>query len=170
MNLAVQDSAWSGAVLLAAKDGNIFYHKGHGYHTYDKINDVNSSDIFDLASITKAVATTSAIMKLQDLNKLDISEPVIKYLPRFKGKNKKYFSQKSQITVKDLLSHVSGLPAFKQYYRTDKSKESLLTSIYNTDPVQNNRDTTIYSDVGAIILGDIVEKISGLNLDVFVDS
>jgi len=109
-------------------------------------------------------------MKLQDLNKIDISEPVIKYLPRFKGKNKKYFSQKSQITVKDLLSHVSGLPAFKQYYRKDKSKESLLTSIYDTDPVQNNRDTTIYSDVGAIILGDIVEKISGLNLDVFVDS
>ena len=170
MNSAVVDSAWSGGVLLAAKDGNIFYHKGHGYHTYDKINDVNSSDIFDLASITKAVATTSAIMKLQDLNKIDISEPVIKYLPRFKGKNKKYFSQKSQITVKDLLSHVSGLPAFKQYYRKDKSKESLLTSIYNTDPVQNNRDTTIYSDVGAIILGDIVEKISGLNLDVFVDS
>lgn len=170
MDLAVADGAWSGGVLLAAKDGNIFYHNGHGYHTYDKINDVNSSDIFDLASITKAVATTSAIMKLQDLNKININEPVIKYLPRFKGNNKKYISQKSQITVKDLLAHVSGLPAFKQYYKTDKSKESLLNSIYNTDPVQNSRDTTIYSDVGAILLGDIVEKISGITLDVFVDS
>ena len=170
MDQAVNERAWSGGVLLAAKDGNIFYQKGHGYHTYDKNSSIRSSDIFDLASITKVVSTTSAIMKLHDLNKIDINKPVVKYLPEFKGATKKHISQKSSITIKDLLAHVSGLPPFKKYYETEKTKTSLLKSIYDTDPIYENRDTTIYSDVGAIILGQIVEKVSGLTLDVFVDS
>ena len=170
MDQAVNERAWPGGVLLAAKDGNIFYQRGHGYHTYDKKKPTRSSDIFDLASITKVVSTTSAIMKLQDLNKIDINKPVVKYLPEFKGATKKDISQKSSITIKDLLAHVSGLPPFKKYYETEKTKTSLLKSIYDTDPIYENRDTTIYSDVGAIILGQIVEKVSGLTLDVFVDS
>jgi CubicO group peptidase (beta-lactamase class C family) len=170
MDQAVNERAWPGGVLLAAKDGNIFYQRGHGYHTYDKKKPTRSSDIFDLASITKVVSTTSAIMKLQDLNKIDINKPVVKYLPEFKGATKKHISQKSSITIKDLLAHVSGLPPFKKYYETEKTKTSLLKSIYSTDPIYENRDTTIYSDVGAIILGQIVEKVSGLTLDVFVDS
>ena len=170
MDQAVNERAWPGGVLLAAKDGNIFYQRGHGYHTYDKKKPTRSSDIFDLASITKVVSTTSAIMKLQDLNKIDINKPVVKYLPEFKGATKKHISQKSSITIKDLLAHVSGLPPFKKYYETEKTKTSLLKSIYDTDPIYENRDTTIYSDVGAIILGQIVEKVSGLTLDVFVDS
>ena len=170
MDQAVDERAWPGGVLLAAKDGNIFYQRGHGYHKYDKKNSTRSSDIFDLASITKVVSTTSAIMKLQDLNKIDINKPVVRYLPEFKGATKKHISQKSSITIKDLLAHVSGLPPFKKYYETEKTKTSLLKSIYDTDPIYENRDTTIYSDVGAIILGQIVEKVSGLTLDVFVDS
>ena len=91
MNQAIAENAWPGAVLLAAKDGNIFYQKGHGYHTYQGRNIMRSSDIFDLASITKTVATTSSIMKLKDLGKIDINKPVVHYLPKFKGKDKKYF-------------------------------------------------------------------------------
>ena len=170
MNQAIAESAWPGAVLLAAKDGNIFYQKGQGYHTYQGRNITRSSDIFDLASITKIVATTSSIMKLKDLGKIDINKPVVHYLPKFKGNYKKYFNQKSKITIKDLLAHGSGLPAFKQYYKVEKTRELVLESIYDTVPIKSNRDTTIYSDVGAIILGEIVEKISGLPLNVFADS
>ena len=79
MNQAIAESAWPGAVLLAAKDGNIFYQKGHGYHTYQGKNITRSSDIFDLASITKTVATTSSIMKLKDLGKIDINKPCLLY-------------------------------------------------------------------------------------------
>ncbi|MBE77252.1 MAG: hypothetical protein CMG41_05890 [Candidatus Marinimicrobia bacterium] len=170
MESAVKDSAWPGGVLLAAKGGNIFYHQGHGFHTYERKKPVRSSDIFDLASITKVISTTSGIMKLADQNKINIDKPVASYLPDFKGKKKKYFKQKSKITVRDLLSHSSGLPAFKQYFKTKKTKELIMGSIYDTEPIRAIGDTTIYSDVGAIILGKIVENVSGFPLEVFMDS
>jgi len=170
MESAIEDSAWPGGVLLAAKGGNIFYHQGHGFHTYSRNHPVRSSDIFDLASITKVVATTSAIMRLVDQNKINIDKPVVTYLPDFKGKKKKYKKQKSTITVKDLLSHSSGLPAFKQYHQMKKSKDLILGSIYDTEPVRMIGDTMIYSDVGAIMLGELVEKVSGLSLNKFTDS
>ena len=170
MESAVEDSAWPGGVLLAAKGGNIFYHQGHGFHTYDRNHPVRSSDIFDLASITKVIATTSAIMRLVDQNKINIDKPVVTYLPDFEGKKKKYKKQKSTITVKDLLSHSSGLPAFKQYYQMKKSRDLILESIYDTEPVRMIGDTMIYSDVGAIMLGELVEKVSGLSLNKFTDS
>ncbi len=170
MKSAIEDSAWPGGVLLAAKGGNIFHHQGHGFHTYDRNDPVRSSDIFDLASITKVIATTSAIMKLVDQNKINIDKPVVTYLPDFEGKKKKHKKQKSTITVKDLLSHSSGLPAFKQYYQMKKSRDLILESIYNTEPIRMIGDTMIYSDVGAIILGELVEKVSGLSLNKFTDS
>ena len=170
MESAIGDSAWPGGVLLAAKGGNIFYHQGHGFHTYDRNRPVRSSDIFDLASITKVIATTSAIMKLVDQNKINIDKPVVTYLPDFKGKKEKNKNQKSKITVRDLLSHSSGLPAFKQYYQMKKSKDLILESIYDTEPIEMIGDTMIYSDVGAIMLGELVEKVSGLSLSKFTDS
>jgi len=170
MESAIEDSAWPGGVLLAAKGGNIFHHQGHGFHTYDRNHPVRSSDIFDLASITKVIATTSAIMKLVDQYKINIDKPVVTYLPDFEGKKKKHKKQKSTITVKDLLSHSSGLPAFKQYYQMNKSRDLILESIYNTEPIRMIGDTMIYSDVGAIILGELVEKVSGLSLNKFTDS
>jgi len=170
MESAIEDSAWPGGVLLAAKGGNIFHHQGHGFHTYDRNHPVRSSDIFDLASITKVIATTSAIMKLVDQYKINIDKPVVTYLPDFEGKKKKHKKQKSTITVKDLLSHSSGLPAFKQYYQMKKSRDLILESIYNTEPIRMIGDTMIYSDVGAIILGELVEKVSGLSLNKFTDS
>ena len=170
MESAIKDSAWPGGVLLAAKSGNIFYHKGHGFHTYENKKPVRSSDIFDLASITKVISTTSGIMKLVDKNKIDLDKPVVSYLPNFKGKKKKYKKQKSEITVRDLLSHSSGLPAFKQYFKMEKTREVILENIYDTEPVREKGDTTIYSDVGAIMLGELIEKASGFPLDIFVDS
>ena len=170
MESAIKDSAWPGGVLLAAKSGNIFYHKGHGFHTYESKKPVRSSDIFDLASITKVISTTSGIMKLVDKNKIDLDKPVVSYLPNFKGKKKKFKKQKSEITVRDLLSHSSGLPAFKQYFKMEKTREVILENIYDTEPVREKGDTTIYSDVGAIMLGELIEKASGFPLDIFVDS
>ena len=170
MESAIKDSAWPGGVLLAAKSGNIFYHKGHGFHTYESKKPVRSSDIIVLASITKVISTTSGIMKLVDKNKIDLDKPVVSYLPNFKGKKKKYKKQKSEITVRDLLSHSSGLPAFKQYFKMEKTREVILENIYDTEPVREKGDTTIYSDVGAIMLGELIEKASGFPLDIFVDS
>ena len=82
---SVQNKAWPGGVLLAAKDGKIFAKEAFGFHTYDKKRETRTSDIFDLASITKVISSTSAIMKLVENEKLNLDDPVVKYLPEFKG-------------------------------------------------------------------------------------
>lgn len=170
MQSAIADSAWPGAVLLAAKKGKIFIHTAAGYHTYAKREKTNRGDIFDLASITKIVATTSAVMKLYEAGKLDLDDKVVKYLPRFKGRQTEFVNQKNNITIKNLLTHSAGLPPFKQYYLMSGTMEARLDSIYNTEPIAPIGEQTIYSDVGVIILGKIIEKISAVSLDAFVDS
>ena len=170
LNQSVKEKAWPGCVLLGAQDGKIFIHEASGYHTYDKKRSMRVSDIFDLASITKVIATTSGIMKLYDEGLLRLKSPVVDYIPKFKGTKKEYRDIKSKITVQDLLTHTSGLPAFRAYHSIGESLEIKIDSIYNTTPVASPGDTMIYSDIGAIILGKIVETISGFSLDHYVDS
>jgi beta-glucosidase-like glycosyl hydrolase/CubicO group peptidase (beta-lactamase class C family) len=170
LEAAVADSAWPGAVLLAAKDGKIFIHTAVGYHTYDRRIPTDRGDIFDLASLTKVVATTSAIMKLYDEGKLDLEENVVTYLPEFKGRQPAYIPQKSAITVKQLLTHTSGLEPFRTYYRLPGTVQTRWDSIFNTEPLYAPGDTTVYSDIGFMILGKVAERLSGLPLDEWTDS
>ena len=166
---AVEEKAFPGGVLLAAKDGKIFFHDAFGFHTYDKKRKMRKSDVFDLASISKVVGTTSAIMKLHDDNLIDLNDKVVTYLPRFKGKQKKYFNHKSNISIKHLLTHSSGLPPFRKYFLMERDKESVLDSIYNTEPIYGLEEKTVYSDVGIITLGKIVEKVSLKDLNTYVE-
>ena len=170
MESAIADKSWPGGVLLAAKDGQIFYHQGHGYHTYNNKYPVRSSDIFDLASITKVIATTSAVMKLLEQGKLDLDKSVVSYLPEFKGKQSKYFKHKKAITIRHLLTHTSGLPPFKRYYLIDDNIQTRLDSVFNTEPIHSLGDSTIYSDAGLITLGKLMERVSGHPLNELVDS
>ena len=150
---AVADSAFPGGVIVAAKNGEIFLHKAFGYHTYSKKKPVMRGNIFDLASITKVVATTSALMKLVDVNKLSLDDKVVTYLPEFIGKQKKHFDQKSMITIRHLITHTSGLPPFKKYFLMDGDIQTKLDSIMNTEPQIPLNQKTIYSDIGLIVLG-----------------
>ncbi|MDP6339748.1 MAG: glycoside hydrolase family 3 N-terminal domain-containing protein [Candidatus Marinimicrobia bacterium] len=170
LNQAVMDSAWPGGVLLAVKDGKIFFHDSFGYHTYQKAEPVTRGDIYDLASITKVIATTSAIMRLVDQKKLSLDDSVVDYLPAFKGRQQKYFDQKSATTIRHLMTHSAGLPPFKQYYLMNTTPETRLDSVMNTEPTIDLANQTIYSDVGLITLGKVVEAISGVPLDSLVDS
>ena len=167
---AVSDSAWPGAVLIAVKNGKIFFHDAVGYHTYGGKRTMRKSDIFDLASITKVVATTSTVMKMVEVGQLDLDEKVVTYLSDFKGKQPEYFQQKSKITIKHLLTHTAGLPPFKQYFLMDGEAKTRLDSVFNTEPVIGIAEETKYSDIGLIILGKVVEKVSGFLLDELVDS
>ncbi len=167
---AVSDSAWPGAVLFAAKDGKIFIHDAVGYQTYKQNKVTRRSDIFDLASITKVVATTSAVMKLVETGQIDLDEKVVTYLPDFKGKKPKYFQQKNRITIKHLLTHTSGLPPYKQYFLMGGDSKTRLDSVFNTEPAYGIEVKTKYSDIGLITLGKVVEKVGGVSLDILVDS
>lgn len=168
MDSARADSAWPGGVLLAAKEGEIFIHDGFGYHTYARKRAMQRSDIFDLASITKVIASTSAIMKLTEEGQVHLDDPVVKYVPEFRGKFADQQETKSTITIRQLLTHTAGLPPFKQYFLMDAPASVRLDSVLNTRLDTLPGVKTVYSDIGFITLGVLVERVSGLPLDEFV--
>ncbi len=170
LNQAVADSAWPGGVLIAGKNGKIFFHDAIGYHTYKKNRATRKSDIFDLASITKVIATTSAVMKLVDQKKLSLDDKVVDHLPAFKGKQPKHYNQKSNTTIRHLMTHTGGLPPFKEYYKMDADAATRLDSVMNTEPIYSLADTTVYSDIGLITLGKVVEAVGAASLDFLMDS
>jgi len=160
---AIQDSAFPCAVLLVAKDGVIVHHKAYGTYDYSPHSrqiDVNT--IFDLASVTKVIATTSAAMKLYDEGKLDLDEKVASYIPRFAQNGKE------NVTVRNLLVHDSGLPAWKPFYKTCASDKQVLDSIYASPLEYPTGTKMVYSDLGIITLGKIIEKVAGMTLDKYV--
>ena len=161
---AVSDSAWPGGVLFAARKGEVVFFEAVGFHTYKKENPTRPDDIFDLASVTKVIATTSAVMKCYERGLIDLDDPVQKYLPAFRenGKNKQ------KITIRNLLTHTSGLPPFKQYFLMDTDAEARIDSVLRTQTIYAPGDTTVYSDVGLISLGKLIESVTGQPLDVFV--
>ncbi len=162
---AIEDSAFPGATLLVAKDGVIVWNKAYGTYDYSEnsqLVDVNS--MYDLASVTKVIATTSAVMRLYDEGKLKLDDPVIKYIPQF-GQN-----GKEHITLYNLLVHDSGLPAWIRFYDFCNDPQCVLDSVYAAKLVYKTGDSSVYSDLGLITMGKVIEKISGTTLDRYVDS
>ena len=162
INKSIQDSIFPGGVLLVAKDGKIIYHKAYGHLTYEvKSEKTNKNTIYDLASLTKVIATTTSVMILVSQGKLDLLKPVQFYLPDFTGENKE------KVLVQNLLLHNSGLTAWKKFYSFCKNDEDVIQDILITPLEYEPSSKTVYSDLGMILMGKIIEKISGKRLDVF---
>lgn len=162
---AIADSAFPGAVLLVAKDGVIVHEKAYGRITYDAgAPKITTQSIFDLASVTKVIATTSAAMKLVEEKRISLNDPVIKYFPAF-GQN-----GKEKITIYNLLMHNSGLQAWRKYYEICDSPKCVIDSIFAAPLVYKTGDSTLYSDLGLITTGKIIEKVTGKTLAQYVDS
>jgi CubicO group peptidase (beta-lactamase class C family) len=162
---AIADSAFPGAVLLVARNGIVAHHKAYGRYEYSKDSkrvDVNT--LYDLASLTKVIATTSAIMRLFDEHKLSLDDRVAKYIPQFgqRGKDK--------ITIYNLMVHNSGLPAWRKFYEFCSDPQCVLDSVYATPLVYATGESSVYSDLGLITLGKVIEKVSRTSLDTYVDS
>ena len=165
MYTAVNDSVFPGGQLFVVRNGYVIYNKSFGSLEYSSESPlVDNETIYDLASLTKVIATTSAIMKLYDENKITLDDTVAKIIPEFGNRGKEY------ITVRNLLLHNSGLPGYRQFFKSCKIPQDALDSIYNINLVALPGDTTIYSDLGFIVLGKFVERVTGLTLDRFVDS
>tara|TARA_S200000501_G_scaffold379008_1_gene446226 strand:+ start:25625 stop:28594 length:2970 start_codon:yes stop_codon:yes gene_type:complete len=169
LNQAVEDSAWPGSVLLAARNGKVFFHKASGYHTYDKSRVMSPSDIFDIASITKIVSTTSAVMHLVQNKKLKLDTKIAEIVPEFASKKIKSSELKKEISVKHLLTHTAGFPPFKKYYLEDISPQEIFFDIMDTELLFQPGTRTVYSDLGLILLGNIVNNISGLKLEEYTE-
>ncbi|MFA4850927.1 MAG: glycoside hydrolase family 3 N-terminal domain-containing protein [Bacteroidales bacterium] len=179
----IKNKAYPGCVILVAKDGKVFYNKAFGYHTYDNKIPMTTSDIFDMASVTKVEASTMAIMKLVDEGKLDIDKHLGDYLQYLKGTNKEH------ILIRDLLAHQAKLKAWIPFYKETIINGSLDTNIYrkiksNKYPFRvadslyirkdypeliiqkiinsplNKKKEYLYSDIGFYLMMKIIEKIS----------
>ncbi len=153
-----------GAVVLVGQHGKILFHKAYGLRSVRPAAEPMTIDtIFDLASLTKVVATAPAVMLLVERGKLRLGDRVSQYLPAFGQR------RKEGITVQQLLVHYSGLPAdlrLSRRYRT--STRVLLDRIYQTRLIAPPGERFVYSDLGFVVLGKLVEKISGQRLDEFV--
>ena len=168
LNGAVADSAFPGGVLLAAKEGKIFIHEAFGYYTYTKERPTTRGNIFDLASLTKVISTTSAIMKLIDEGKIALDDPVGKYIPEFIDKKLEDLENRNLVTIKLLLTHTSGLPPFKIYYKVEGDFNTRLDSVYRTKLESTPGEKIVYSDIGFMLLGKIIERVSEKSLDHYV--
>lgn len=156
---AVRTGLIPGAVLLIGHNHEIVYHKAYGSKSLIPAKTPMTEDtIFDAASLTKVIATTSAMMKLVEQGKVTIADPVTRYLPEFQA-------GRSTITVRDLLVHFSGLrpdvdlkPKWSGY---DTGIQLALTDKPATLPGAK----FVYSDINFLLLGEIVRRVSGKPLD-----
>lgn len=159
---AIEDSAFPGAVVLVSQNGEVIYEKGFGHFTYDvSSSKVSTSTIYDLASLTKVIATTTAAMICIDRNLFKLDDPVYKHIPGFSENGKKV------ITIKNLLLHNSGLPAWKKFYNKNLDADSIIKNIYQTKPEYPAGTKTVYSDLGIIVLGKLIETVTEKKLDRF---
>lgn len=162
MHTAVNDSVFPGGVVGVMKNGSLIWQETYGYHDYDKIRAVRSNDIFDLASVTKIMSTTTSIMLLVDSNLITLEDPVAKYIKEFDT------DEKRKITIRHFLLHTSGLPAYKIYVDLLRTRSELLNAIRN-EPLENTPgEKYIYSDLGFILLAEIVEIVTGKRVDQFI--
>ena len=164
INRAIQDSIFPGAVLCFGNSKNMTFINAYGRFDYShQSNPVTIDCIYDLASLTKVIATTSGIMRLVERGLLNINDPVSDHILDFGTKDKK------QISIKNLLVHNSGLSPGSPLYSCCKTKEIALDSLFNLKLQYNTGEKTVYSDLGFIMLGLVVEKISNQSLDIYVN-
>jgi len=160
LNDAIADSAFPGAAIAVGRKGVLAVLDGVGRYTYDSGPNVSPETIYDLASLTKVIATTTAIMQLYESQEIDLNDPVAKYLPDFSQNNK------SGVTIEDLLTHKGGLIPFRPFYESGEISRSKVISQILTDSLSflpGSRSQ--YSDFGPIVLALIVEKLSGMPFD-----
>lgn len=160
---AIQDSVFPGAVAAVVKDGMLVFNKGFGYQDYSRKTPVENDAVYDLASITKIAATTISTMRLLHEGKISLEDHVSKYIPQFKE------GKKSQIRIRDLLLHQSGLPPFRVYVDSIQSRDEIVNAIKHEPLTYEPATKYVYSDLGMILLGEIIHQISGLPLDEFAN-
>ncbi len=159
---ALNNKVFPGCQLLIGNSEKVLYYNSFGHFTYDDTSPVvSNSSIFDIASLTKVIATTTAIMILEERKFLDVNDYVSKYIPDFSRNGKE------SVKIINLLLHNSGLKAWEPFYKFCNNKKELLQAIYEM-PLQSSVGSKyIYSDLNFIILGEIIEIVSGETLDIF---
>jgi beta-glucosidase-like glycosyl hydrolase/CubicO group peptidase (beta-lactamase class C family) len=157
---AVASRAFPGAVIAIGKDGALAELRAFGRLSYDSgAPEVATDTIYDLASLTKVVVTTTVAMILVDEGKLDLSKRVSDFLPRFRG------GAKDRVTVAQLLTHSSGMDWWAPLYKELKGPEAYLDRILSLDLAYEPGTKSVYSDLGVVLLGEILQRVAGRPLE-----
>jgi beta-glucosidase-like glycosyl hydrolase/CubicO group peptidase (beta-lactamase class C family) len=167
---AIADKAFPGAALAVGYRGKLSVH-AFGKQEYDaKSPAVNADTMYDIASLTKVVVTTTLVEKLGEgdfPSPLNLDAPIERYLPEWtKGPQPEW---RHKVTVRNLMTHTSGLPPFKEYWRTSTSKQETLARIF-AEPLECEPGTkVVYSDLGIILMAEIIQRLTGKPLDVLAN-
>ena len=158
------DSAFPGAAIAVGYRDSVVLLAAVGHYGADDQRPVTPETIYDLASLTKVIGLTTAAMMLVDSGKLDLDAPVQRYVPAFQGVNKE------RVMIRHLLTHSSGMPAWRPLYAEAKTREAALALVDTTVLLKQPGDTFVYSDLGAITLTQAVEAITGQRLNDFLNA
>jgi beta-N-acetylhexosaminidase len=189
----IRQKAYPGCQVLFAKDGKVFYEKSFGNPQYGDTIVVSNEDIFDLASLTKTLATTLAIMKLYEEGKIRLDQTLGAFLTEVKGSNKE------KLTIRDIMTHQAGLESWIRFYDKTLSSGKQDPSIYRQEPspefpvrvadhlyiTKGYQDTIykeiirsplrtsngyLYSDLGFYLLRRVIEVVSGMNFQDYLEN
>ncbi len=158
----IREGAAPGATVAVGRHGRLVHLAAYGVMARTDSSPVSVNTIYDMASLTKVVATSTAAMILEEEGKLDLNRTVASYIPEFNAPDK------SGITVRMLLTHRGGLEAFAPLYRTFRGREQYLQQI-NARPLKYAPGTqAIYSDWEMMLMQFVIERVTGMTLDRFV--
>lgn len=167
-----------GAVLLVSVGGEVLHQRAYGLsHRFPQPRPMTLSTLFDVASLTKIMATTSSAMVLIESGKLSLEDLVCQYVPEFRGQGRE------KVTLSDLLIHGSGLPAWRAFYKellemqgkggpelgSSEARAHIMAEVAQSPLTQRRGTAAVYSDLGFILLTDVLERITGMRLDHFCD-
>lgn len=161
---AIQESNIPGAVLVVGHDGHVIYRKAYGARALEpRRESMTLNTIFDLASLTKVIVTTTSVMQLVEGGRIRLNDPVAKYLPEFAQNGKQ------DITVRQLLTHFSGLEPDLDLKTSWEGKEAAYRMAFAETPQDAPGSKFTYSDINFIVLGALVEKVSGETLNEYAE-
>lgn len=157
----IERGLYPGAVVVIGRRDSLLYARGYGHFTWKPTSPVPTPDstYWDIASITKVLGTTSAAMRLFDAGRLSLDSPVRRYLPRFSG------GLKDRVTVRMLLDHTSGLRSYLPFFKRVRSRQAAIDLLYSENLVREPGEMPVYSDLNALLLGLLVESVSGMPLE-----
>ncbi len=156
------DSVFPGGIAIIGTRDSVLVTVPVGTHDWATSPDVTDSTLWDIASLTKLVALTTTIATLVDDGRLALDDPVRRFVPEWR------IAGSEGVTIRDLLTHRSGLPAFKLFFKQAVGRDAIRALVLATPLDTVPRTRMVYSDLGAIILGIVVERITGQPFDVAV--
>ena len=157
---SIDDAQVPGAVVVVWHDGAVIYRKAHGQRSLEPRREAMTTDtIFDLASLTKVVATTPAIMQLAQAGRIRFNDPVSKYIPEFAQNGKE------EITIRELLTHFSGLREGIDLQPEWEGKDTAYRLAFAERPIYAPGSRFLYSDTNFMVLAALVERVSGMPFD-----